>query len=122
MGRKEDLIALTDDLVKSSSDIEGAAVISLDGLVMAASLSGKMDEVRVGATAAAMLGLSKRTANQLERGGVHQTLIQAEKGNIIITSAGTKAVFVGLTPSDVTLGMVFLEAREAAEKVAAILG
>ncbi len=116
--RSEVLAEILDSLLAGSADINGAIIVSHDGLVLASNLPHDADEARLGATAAALLGLSKRSTPTLGRGDFTQSLIQGTDGNIIITSAGDRAVFIGLTPKDVNLGMVFVEARDAAEQIA----
>ncbi|MEW5870858.1 MAG: roadblock/LC7 domain-containing protein [Chloroflexota bacterium] len=121
--KRSDLLAQAlRNLIDNSTDIQGVAVISMDGLVISAELPGKMDQARVGAVAAGILNLSGRSAGQLGRGDLQQTLIQGTDGNVIITYAGKNAVFVALTGANVNLGMAFLEAREGAQRVAEILG
>jgi predicted regulator of Ras-like GTPase activity (Roadblock/LC7/MglB family) len=68
-----------------------------------------------------VLSLGVRSITQLGRGEFNQILAQGSKGNVVVTGAGAKAAFVALTAANVNLGMVFLEAREAAEKIAHIL-
>ncbi|HOV47826.1 MAG TPA: DUF4388 domain-containing protein [Anaerolineae bacterium] len=119
--RRERLAQILSQLVESSGDVRGAAVVGRDGLIIAAHLPAKMEQARVGAVAAALLSLSGRSIGQLERGEFQQTLIQGTEGNVLITDAGKNAVFVALTGKDVNLGMVFLEVREAASAVAEIL-
>jgi predicted regulator of Ras-like GTPase activity (Roadblock/LC7/MglB family) len=63
-----------------------------------------------------------RSITQLGRGDFSQILAQGTRGNVVVTSAGTKAAFVALTNQNINLGMVFLEAREGAERIARILG
>jgi len=120
--RSEQLAEALRGMVNNSTDIQGVAVISMDGLVIAAELPGKMDQARVGAVAAGILSLSGRSVGQLQRGELQQTLIQGTDGNIIITYAGKNAAFVALTGKEVNLGMAFLETREGAQAIAGILG
>ncbi len=109
-------------LLQESSDIEGAAIIGTDGLVYSANVPQRsLDETMVGATAAAVLGLSKRSADQLKRGGLRQTLIQGDEGNVIVASIDGQTLFVGLTPKNVNLGMAFAEVRAMTEKMRTIL-
>ena len=123
MQKRSEVLAQTlRSLVESSLDVQGVAVISMDGLVISAELPGKMEQARVGAIAAGVLSLSGRSVSQLARGELMQTLIQGTEGNVIITYAGKNAVFVALTGANVNLGMAFLEAREGAHNVAEILG
>lgn len=100
------------ELLRDSSDIEGVAIVGVDGLVYSANVPQKaLDEEMVGATSAAVLGLSKRSANQLKRGGFKQTLIQGDDGNIIVAGINDDTLLIGLTPVNVNLGMAFAEIR-----------
>ncbi len=121
--KKSELLADTlSDLLTSSSDIEGAAVVGTDGLVYSINMpTGKVDETLAGAVAAAALGLSKRSADQLKRGTFMQTLIQGDKGNIILMQLDPQTLLVELTPPNVNLGMAFAETREVAGKLREIL-
>lgn len=121
--KTSELIAdVLSDLLSNSADIEGAAVVGTDGLVYSVNVpSGKVDENMVGAVAAAALGLSKRSTEQLRRGNFNQTLVQGDKGNIVITSLNLQTLFVGLTPANVNLGMAFAETRQVAAKLRDLL-
>ncbi|MCB0208126.1 MAG: DUF4388 domain-containing protein [Anaerolineae bacterium] len=100
------------------SDIEGIAIIGVDGEVLAAKLQqSTIDEDDIGAIGAAILGLSKRSVDQLKRGGFKQALLQGIDGNIIITNITEDVLFVGLTPDKVNMGFVFSEAREITNEV-----
>jgi predicted regulator of Ras-like GTPase activity (Roadblock/LC7/MglB family) len=119
--RREKLARILRDLIDSSGDISGVAVVSMDGLIMASDLPTTVEQARVGAVAAAILSLSGRSVKQLQRGDLHQTMIQGSDGYIMITSAGPNAVLVALTSQSINLGMVFLEVRECADAVAGLL-
>ncbi len=119
--RRDKLTRILRTLVDTSGDINGVALVSLDGLIMAASLPADVDQARVGAVTAAILNLSARSISQLKRGGLRQTTLQGDDGYVIITNAGPNAVLVGLTGKDVNLGMAFLEIRDCADEVAKTL-
>ena len=120
--RSERIAEALSELLEGSSDIEGGALVGIDGLVLSANVPVKgIDETLVGAAAAAIFGLSRRSVQQLGRGEFFQTLIQGKDGNIIVTAVDPRTVFVGLTPADVNLGMAFYEARQVAQKLAEIL-
>lgn len=110
------------ELLNESSDIEGAAIVGTDGLVYSANVPHRaLDETMVGASSAAVLGLSRRSAEQLKRGGFKQTLIQGEDGNIIVAGLNDETLFVGLTSQQVNLGMAFAEVRGMSDKLRNIL-
>ncbi|MGC8697416.1 MAG: roadblock/LC7 domain-containing protein, partial [Halothiobacillus sp.] len=97
--RAEMLTSILSDLNGSSADIEASAVVSTDGLMMAALLPGGMDEDRVGAMSAALLSLGDRTARELARGTLEQVLIKGANGYILMTYAGTDAVLTVMAKS-----------------------
>ncbi len=110
------------ELLQESSDIDGAAIVGTDGLVYSANVPQRaLDETMVGASAAAALGLSKRSVQQLKRGNFKQSLIQGDDGNIIVTGINDDTLFVGLTPSSVNLGMAFAEVRNIVAELKDIL-
>lgn len=120
--RSEVLAATLAQLLQESSDIDGVAVVGVDGLVYSANVQQRtLDQAMVGASSAAILGLSKRSANQLKRGVFKQTLIQGDDGNIIVSSLNEETLLVGLTPSNVNLGMAFAEMRTMASRISQIL-
>ncbi len=121
--KKSELLAeALENLLNESSDIVGAAIVGIDGLVYSANVPQKgTDEAMVGAASAAILGLSKRSVQQLSRGAFKQTLIQGEDGNIIVAPLNKETLFVALTPANVNLGMAFAEVRSVAKDLQEIL-
>ncbi len=105
-------------LNSSSAEIEASAVVSIDGLTMASALSEGIDEDRVGAMTAAMLSLGTRTAMELRRGKLDQVMVKGERGYVLLASAGPEAVLVVVAAEGAKLGLVFLDAKRAAAKVA----
>jgi predicted regulator of Ras-like GTPase activity (Roadblock/LC7/MglB family) len=121
--KKGDLLAETlAELLQSSNDIDGAAVVGIDGLVYSINVPvGGLDETLVGAVGAAALGISKRSTEQLKRGAFTQTLVQADKGNIFVSQVDPETLFVALTGQGINLGMVFAEVRSTVTKLREIL-
>lgn len=115
--RAEMLTSVLNDLNGTSADIEASAVISTDGLIMAALLPSSVDEDRVGAMSAAMLSLGDRTAQELARGSLEQVLIKGEMGFVLMTYAGTNAVLTVLAKPKAKLGLIFLDVKRAAESL-----
>ena len=120
--RSEKLAETLAELLADSSDIAGAAIVGVDGLVYSANVPQKdLDEEMVGATSAAVLGLSKRSVKQLSRGNFKQTLVQGDDGNIIVASLNDETLVVGLTAANVNLGMAFAEIRVMVKKLNELL-
>ncbi|MES9856400.1 MAG: roadblock/LC7 domain-containing protein [Sedimenticola sp.] len=119
--REDMLSSILSDLNGSSADIEASAVISIDGLMMAALLPAGMDEDRVGAMSAAMLSLGDRTAQELARGELEQVLIKGGSGYVLMTHAGKEAVVSVLAKSTAKLGLIFLDVKRAAEAISKVI-
>ncbi len=119
--REDILTSILSDLNGSSADIEASAVISTDGLMMAALLPASLDEDRVGAMSAAMLSLGNRTAQELGRGGLEQVLVKGDKGYVLMTHAGDDAVVSVMAKPNARLGLIFLDVKRAAEAIRGLL-
>lgn len=115
--RSDIFTSILSDLNGSSAEIEASAVISTDGLMMAAQLPGGMDEDRIGAMSAAMLSLGDRTAKELARGTLEQVLIKGNHGYVLMTHAGKDAVLSVLAKPNARLGLIFLDVKRAAEAI-----
>ena len=113
--RNDQLAERLRDLQVSSPDVEAAAVVSVDGLSMASSLPGNIEEDRVSAMSAAMLSLGERISNELGRGSLDQVYVKGEHGFVILMSVGEEAVLTALAREQAKLGLIFLDMRRAAE-------
>lgn len=119
--RDDMLSSILSELNGTSADIEASAVISTDGLMIAAVLPQGMDEDRVGAMSAAMLSLGDRTANELGRGALEQVLIKGDNGFVLMTHAGEDAVVTVMAKPKAKLGLIFLDVKRAAENITQML-
>jgi predicted regulator of Ras-like GTPase activity (Roadblock/LC7/MglB family) len=108
-------------LVSNTPDLEGAATVSLDGLIVASVLPSGTDEDRVSAMAAALLSLGERTSQELQRGRLEQVYVRGDEGYIILMQAGEEAVLEVIAGSGAKLGMVLLDMKRAAQEIARLL-
>lgn len=107
--RTEQLVARLRDLQTSSGDVEAAAIVSVDGLSIASSLPGGIEEDRVSAMSAAMLSLGERISTELGRGRLQQVYIKGENGYVILTAVGEEAVLTVMARKEARLGLIFLD-------------
>ncbi len=119
--REEQLVASLDYLMEHSPDIQAAALVSLDGFTMASALPSGMQEDRVGAMSAAILGLGERAAAELGRGHLSQVFIEGQDGYVLLMAAGDRAVLTALADPGAKLGLVLYDMREAADAIGEIL-
>ncbi|MHA2298282.1 MAG: roadblock/LC7 domain-containing protein [Candidatus Hodarchaeales archaeon] len=100
-------------------DIEGVVVVTQEGLPIASIIDASVDEDRVAAMTAASLSLAERVSSELDRGELNEIMIKGIKGFIIMMNAG-EAVLTGITRSKAKLGLVLLEMKRAANKIAKV--
>jgi predicted regulator of Ras-like GTPase activity (Roadblock/LC7/MglB family) len=105
-----------------SADIQAAALVSMDGFTMAAALPEGMQEDRVGAMSAAILGLGERAAAELGRGHLTQVFIEGDDGYVVLIGAGSQAVLTTLAQNEAKLGLVLYDMKTTADVIAEILG
>lgn len=120
--REERLAWALNQLMEDSQEIQAAALVSLDGFTMASALPEGMQEDRVGAMSAAILGLGERAAAELGRGQLSQVFIEGEGGYVLLIAAGDRAVLTCLADTEAKLGLVLYDMRAAAETIGEILG
>lgn len=103
----------------SSAHIQGCAVISNDGFIIASVLSDKdVDEDRFGAMCASLLSLATRAASEIQRGDLRQIILDGSLGPMLLTRAGTVGVLAVATSPQANLGKVILDTRNTARALA----
>ncbi len=107
--------------VSTTADIQGAAVVTPDGLPLAANLPGVMDEERVSAMSAAMLSLGERIGVELARGAIDRIYVEGSDGFSILTSCGEDAVFLVLASRMAKQGVLMLEIKRAVSDLKQVL-
>ena len=120
--REARLAASLNGLMDNNQEVLAAALVSLDGFTMASALPDTMEDDRVGAMSAAILGLGERAAIELGRGALTQVFIEGENGYIVLIAAGDRAVLTCVAAPEAKLGLVLYDMRDAADAIAEILG
>lgn len=105
----------------ASPDVEAAALVTLDGFIIASALPQGMQEDRVGAMSAAILGLGERAAAELGRGSLSQVFIEGDDGYVVLLAAGGRAVLTVLAAKDAKLGLVLYDMKTTAARIGDIL-
>lgn len=103
------------EFVSNTSDIQGAALVTPDGLPLATTLPEKMDEERVAAMSASMLSLGERIGKELARGDIGRIFIEGEEGYGILTSCTEEALFLVLANHQAKQGVLMLEIKRILE-------
>lgn len=117
----EKLSQILTEFASTTSGIQGAALVTPDGLPLASTLPGKMDEERVSAMSASMLSLGERIGKELARGDVGRVSVEGEDGYGILTSCTEDAIFLVLAASDAKQGVLMLEIKRILEELRLVL-
>lgn len=99
-------------LLASTPEIEGAALVSDDGLIISSVLAPPAEEDRVAAMSAAMLSLGERISRELGRGTMEQVYIKGGNGFALLTAANENTVLTIMASSEARLGLLLLELRK----------
>jgi uncharacterized protein len=111
------LNSIVQNFVSSVNDIQGAAIVTTDGLALASVLATGMDEERVAAMSAAMLSLGERISSELARGLVDRIMIEGDLGYGVVTNCGAEAVLLVLASKAAKQGILQLEIKRLASEV-----
>ena len=120
--RTELMVERLRELQGNTPDVEASAVVSVDGLIMASALPADVEEDRVSAMSAAMLGLGERIASELGRGMLDEVYVHGDDGYVLLTSSGEDAVLTVLARQQAKLGLVMLEMRRASSDLEKLVG
>ncbi|MGA2451110.1 MAG: roadblock/LC7 domain-containing protein [Polyangiaceae bacterium] len=104
----------------TSPDIIGAAVVSIDGFIVASVLPSEIDEELVSGMAAAMLGVAEKISTELMTSSMEQVYVRSEKGYVVINAVGSESVLVVLTTKEAKLGLVFIEVKRRCADLAKV--
>ena len=113
--RTESIEKRLDALRLSGADIQAAAAISVDGLMIAGSLPEDLAEEHVAAMSAAMLALGERIAQEFGRGALDQVFIKGDTGYVLMASVNNNAVLTVLAGEEAKLGLALLDMQRTAE-------
>ena len=115
------IAGILQNFVSGTSDVQGAALVSPDGLPLASSLPGTMDEERTSAMSAAMLSLGERIGQELARGNVEKVMVEGDNGYGILIGCGEDAVLLVLASKSAKQGLLMLDIKRAVAEIRAAL-
>jgi|GEM_PF-2273053 len=119
--RAEKIHEMLERLRTMDTDIQGTAVATNEGLVIASSLAANLDEERLSAICAAAATVTCRTAEEFDKGEPTEVHIKAPKGYILIMRSGASSLLVAITHHGANLGLILLDMRRVAREIASVL-
>ncbi len=113
--------ATLQSLVSNGPDIQGAALVTLDGLPLVSTLPSNMDEERVSAMAASMLSIGERIGGELQRGDVGRVFVEGNQGYCMLTSCGQDTVLLVLASAAAKQGLINLFIKQTIAELEAVM-
>jgi len=115
------LVERLHELQRTMPEIEAAAIVSLDGLIIASALPENMSEDRVSAMSAAILSLSESISQEMGRGTLEQVFTKGENGYVILTTISEHAGLTVITNQQAKPGLIIMEMQRAAQDLVKVL-
>lgn len=108
---------------KSSDEIEGGAVVTIEGLPFAYYLPNRsdMDARRFGTIVAAFFKAGEKSASGIKTGKIQELQIVAMGGSLHIYPVGKTVLLAAIGKKDCNIGMVHVESIEACKKILSII-
>jgi predicted regulator of Ras-like GTPase activity (Roadblock/LC7/MglB family) len=109
---------LLTQLQVSSSVIKSCALVSFDGLLLAAAIDKGIDSDRFAAMCASLLALAARATKEIECGLLRQAILDGDKGPMLLTRAGSLGVLAVAANPTPNLGKLIIDTRTTAKALA----
>lgn len=113
--------SILQNFVSGTNDIQGATLVTPDGLSLASVLPNAMDDEKVSAMSAAMLSLGERIGSELSRGSIDRIYVEGDRGYGVLTNCGDDAVLLVLANQSVKQGLLMLEIKRLTEELKLVL-
>ena len=114
----ESLGWLLDDLVARVPTARQAIVLSVDGLLMAASTgTNESDSEHMSAIASGFQSLARGAARHFHAGAVRQTIVEMEGAFLFVTAAGQGACLAVLADAASDIGLIAYEMAMLVKRV-----
>lgn len=107
--------------VTNTSHVQGAAIVTHEGLPITSTLPDGMEETRAAAMAAAVITIGDRVGNELQRGTIQHITLSGSGGYSILTLCGSEALLLVLASPEVKQGVLMLEIQRIVEAATQIL-
>jgi predicted regulator of Ras-like GTPase activity (Roadblock/LC7/MglB family) len=105
------------EVTSHTAEIEGIALVSYDGIMIANALQKDAPQDMVAAITATLLNLGKLSVDVLHLGSLEQVFIKCHDGYIVIGRAGDTSVITMLAKREAKLGILMDETNRAAEAI-----
>ncbi len=112
---------IVEEATSLATGIKAWMLLSKEGLPIDAAVPESLEAAEIAAMAASILGVADLAAERLDQGQLEEVLITNEHGQIILKSAGEKAIIVLAARRDMKPGLLVYAAKSAADRIAPLI-
>lgn len=110
-----------EDLDNSSGDIEASMLLSVDGLVIAATLPIGINSDNIGAICASAFSMGHHTSKECACGVLEQVIIKCAKNQIVISYVGAEIILAVIIKPYANLEQLFSSLKQSIEKITTVI-
>jgi len=114
--KKERIDSLLEEFV-SGGDVEGAAVVTRDGLLVTSSFSSNTDAETLAAMTATMMGSAETAMHELKKKEIERVIVEAKDSKMIAMGTGEETILVCMVSSKANLGLILMNMKKTAQKI-----
>ena len=108
---------LIESFVNKTLDIQGAVLVSSEGLPLASSFSSIFDEDKAAVITISLLSLGKKFEEDLNTGKIEEIVIRGKEGYCVLTGCSNDLLLSVIANRDVIKGWLFFEIKNLVEKI-----
>jgi uncharacterized protein len=101
--------------------VEGTAIVSRDGLLIADALPKNIDAEIFSSMSATMHGAAETAISELKRGVCQMTIAESDKSIVVSLGVNPTFILVSLAAKGVNLGLLRVEMKKTSAQIAKML-
>jgi uncharacterized protein len=101
--------------------VEGTAIVSRDGLLIADALPKNIDAEIFSSMSATMHGAAETAVSELKRGVCQMTIAESDKSIVVSLGVNPTFILVSLAAKGVNLGLLRVEMKKTSAQIAKML-
>jgi len=105
----------------SVGQVEGSAVVSRDGLLIADAVPKNIDAEIFSSMSATMHGAAETAMSELQKGEAKTAMVESDKSIIISYGVNPTFILVAIAGKGVNLGLLRVELKKTSEQIAKLL-
>jgi predicted regulator of Ras-like GTPase activity (Roadblock/LC7/MglB family) len=117
-GRSVQLTQILNDLREVTPGVRGAAVVSSEGLIVAAGLPEDIDGDQLAAVAGSLLSFGQQACDQLGQGKLIRLLVEGKSSTTVVAYAAPQVALTVVVEKGAKLGIIFSQVRRVGEQIA----